>query len=101
MAIATWEEKKQLGDPQTISFEEVGEATKKLLSDRGWVKWRCAALGGDIIVVVVSMKVEGYPVGLPLYTVDELEKLEDMDADGIRLVHEAKKAELAGWGGAR
>ncbi len=76
--------------------EETAQRTRELLATRGWCLWKCSALGGDIIVIVLDKNVEGVPGGYPVYTEAELEELcqADVSEATLRLVHEAKK--LAG-----
>ncbi len=73
--------------------EAVAERTRELLAIRGWCLWKCSALGGGIIAVVLDENVEGVPGGYPVYTMAELEELcqDDVSEATLRLVHEAKK----------
>jgi len=76
--------------------EEVAQRTRELLNSQGWCLWRCSALGGEVIAVVLDENVEGVPEGYPIYTEGELVELcqYDVSEATLRLVHEAKK--LAG-----
>ena len=73
--------------------EVIAERTRELLATRGWCLWKCSALAGDIIAVVLDEKVEGVPEGYSVYTEAELEELckDDVSEATLRLVHEAKK----------
>ncbi len=77
---------------QVVSIE-----TLMQLDEKGYCAWRCALLGGEIILVVrnnLSENVELPPY--PVYTVEELARLAELDVATLRLIHQAKKA-----GGAR
>lgn len=75
--------------------EETARHTRELLDSQGWCLWKCNALGGDVIAVVIDESVEGVE-GYPVYTEAELEELcqDDVSEATLRLVHEAKR--LAG-----
>ncbi len=79
--------------------EEAAEELHQLLMVRGWGQWRCSALGGDVIVVVIDELINGYPVGYPVYTLQELNDVVGLDDRLLRIAHEAKKelgAKVAG-----
>jgi len=75
----------------------VASRTRELLDTRGWCKWRCQALRGEVIIVASDSHVTGMPAGLPVgfpaYTEAELLALTSgkVRPSTIRLVHEAKK----------
>lgn len=91
--------------------QDVAKRTAQLLSTQGWCLWRCAALGGDIIVVTksnnglteeqerqamnamskVADTIKPDTFSFTEYSIDELQNLLEGDEPTIRLVHEAKK----------
>ena len=71
--------------------EEVAEESHRLLAEQGWCQWQCSALGGDVIVVVIDETVTGYPAGKPVYTLQELSEIVELDDRLLRAAHEAKK----------
>jgi len=92
MDTSLWE--KELARLEALAqAEETARRTRELLPTRGWCLWKCAVLGGDIMVVVLDDNVEGVPGGYPVYTEAELEELcqDGVSEATLRLVHEAKK----------
>jgi len=74
------------------SPEEVARRTSELLGQRGWCRWQCDLLDGDVIVVLDERTARDIPPQEhPTYTVGELFLLLKLDEATIRLIHEAKK----------
>ena len=84
-----WDENQLL----TITPQETVLLTRLSLADQGWCLWKCSVLNDDVIVLVRSEKITGFPQGYPVYTLDEIEKLFDHDIkiSTLRLIHQAKK----------
>lgn len=98
MPTATWEKgMKKIETPTAglhMSFDEVSRRSTILLKEKGWCAWQCAALNGDVIVIIRDADVSGFPTDLPVYTERELMEACSMGNSGLRLIHEAKKANL-------
>ena len=71
---------------------QVAEATRISLEERGFCLWSCRTLRGEIIAVVKNGKVPGIPEEYPVYTLEELNKTEDLKEKTLRLIHVAKKS---------
>jgi hypothetical protein len=76
---------------EPLPAEEVAAESSKLLEDQGWCTWRCERLGGDVIVVVIDELITGYPAGFPVYTLQELKDILQLDDPMLQMAHEAKK----------
>jgi hypothetical protein len=74
-----------------LPAEEVATETRKLLEAQGWCPWRCSALDNDVIIVVIDELVGGYPMGYPVYTVQELDVITVLDDQLLRVTYKAKK----------
>ena len=92
-----WDKKlaslQQQLDEKLQQARAVADRTRELLDTRGWCKWQCEALRGEVIVAATDSHVTGMPAGLPVYTEAELLALTSgsVRPSTIRLVHEAKK----------
>ena len=96
-----WQKKlaslQQQLDEKLQQARAVANRTRQLLDTRGWCKWQCQALRGEVIIVARDAHVTGMPAGLPAgvpaYTEAELVELTSgrVRPSTIRLVHEAKK----------
>jgi hypothetical protein len=84
------EPEAQLAEEQSI--EETMVETHRQLTEKGWCLWECSALGGDVVIIVIDETITGYPAGLPVYTLQEMDEVAKLDFKTIRLAHEAKKA---------
>lgn len=73
--------------------ESVAAKTQQLLAGRGWCAWMCSALGNAVIIIVRDDTVTGYPAGLPVFAVAELEEIKEVDISMVRLIYEAKRLE--------
>lgn len=71
--------------------EHTAEMTVEELDRRGWVLWQCRLLKDELIVVAIDETTKGYPSGYPVYTIEELRQILDMEDSTLRLVHEVKK----------
>ncbi len=79
-----------------IQAERCAKQTREALDTRGWCTWKCAKLNNDRIVVVRDYNIRGYPEGLPVYSLQELEeKVAVISHHTLELVHAAKKHGLA------
>ncbi len=79
----------ELSDEDAI---KVAAETNQQLARKGWCAWKCAQLGGDIIIVAADSSITGLPAGYPVYTVEELQVQAKMTIPMMRLAHEAKKS---------
>jgi hypothetical protein len=73
-----------------MNAEDVANATSELLEKRGYALWKCQVLRGEIIQVVSDAgkaKESRYPV----YTLKELDLLNQVPDSTVRLVYLAKK----------
>jgi len=88
-----WEKKLARLEQKLQEARAVANRTRELLDTRGWCKWQCEALRGEVIVVARDAQVTGMPAGFPVYTEAELLELTSgrVRPSTIRLVHEAKK----------
>lgn len=79
--------------PLPNTSQEVAHCTRELLATRGWCRWKCSVLNGDVIVVIRNEMVTGYPGGYAVYTEAELEQLchDDVSEATLHSVHKAKK----------
>ncbi len=76
--------------PTPAGYLDTGIQMTELLRSRGWFAAECEALAGDIIIVVVSPEITGYPTGYPVYTESEFITLANA-GDSMSLIHAAKK----------
>jgi hypothetical protein len=71
--------------------EGVAQVTREKLSSQGYCLWTCRALRNETIVIVRDKTVGHYPDGYPVYTLEEIELLDDLDVKQMRLINHAKK----------
>jgi len=76
---------------EPVPVEVVVAETQRLLESPGWCLWRCSALTNDVVVIVRDELVTGYPIGYPVYMVQELIEFTEIGEGMIRMAHEAKK----------
>ena len=90
---APWENEVDGLEQKLQEARAMASRTRELLDTRGWCKWQCQALRGEVIVVARDAHVTGIPAGFPVYTEAELLELTSgtVRPSTIRLVHEAKK----------
>jgi hypothetical protein len=85
----------QYNSPQVIlsdaEAELVANETLKALDSRGYCLWRCTLLRGDFMMLVRDDLSENSYTGFPHYTLEEVEKLEEIQVSTLRLIHQIKK----------
>lgn len=64
----------------------------EIIDRKGFVLWKCKNLNNDLIVIIKDKKTAGYPLGYPVYTLGELEELNDKPMATQRLIHAIKLA---------
>lgn len=75
-----------------MPITQVVEESQKQLDKKGWVMWRCTNFGDEHIIIVLDDMVTGYPKGYPVFTADEMEKVENMTSKQISAAIRVKKA---------
>ena len=58
---------------------------------QGYCLWKCATLRDQVIIVVDRDIPDGAPAGYPVYSLDELSKIETLPTSTLRLINTAKK----------
>lgn len=71
--------------------EQTALKTREMLDSRGYCAWTCRALRNETVIIVRDKTTQNYPNGYPVYTLEELELLADLDVKQMRFINHAKK----------
>lgn len=101
MGLDLWEQPAPVKGPEVRELwevplnieqaQEIADQTLQLVHERGWCAWACSLFGGEKIIIIESDEIGDYPDGHPVYTLDELRKLDGSKPSTLRLVNLAKK----------
>ncbi len=85
----------QVTKPPVILNEAEAESlvavTLKSLDAQGYCLWRCVLLRGEIMMLVRNDLSENIEARYPLYTLEEVERLAELQESTIRLIYHIKK----------
>ena len=91
--VAEEEKTKQLSFEKTPldDAEQVANETLQAIDFQGFCLWRCTLLRGEIMMLVRNDLSENIETRYPLYTLEELEMMDELPASTIRLIYHIKK----------
>ena len=71
--------------------EQVAEDTLQHLADVGFCLWECRYLNDSVIMIVDKEMPPEAPSGYPVYSREELEKMDPLPISTVRLINHVKK----------
>jgi hypothetical protein len=78
------DQKKEVENPESTILQ-----TEQLILDQGFCYWCCGLFGGDVIKIVLDDSIKS--INYPVWTVDEIEKSEDLPISTLKLIQHLKK----------
>ena len=73
------------------SAEIVAQQTQNILAKQGYCLWKCQEIHNEIIMIVDKEMPPEAPSGYPVYTREELEKMDPLPISTVRLINHVKK----------
>jgi hypothetical protein len=86
-------ESEKYSVPVEMTWEEAEKVVQETLAQielKGWCLWRLRNLKGQEICLIRDYQIQDYPAGYPVFSLEEMKKLEDVPDKTFRLICHVK-----------